>query len=537
MLFFYPVAGITQPVSLGNRIATFTKVWGFLKYYHPEVAKGKQDWDTAFMNRVIDVSLLETKEAASNYYINWINSLGTVNACSRCKYAPAVTFNYDNEWLNDTSLFTEALIEKLRWIASNRNTGDNFYVQQNKNVANTSYENEKTYADSAFPSVNMRLLSLARYWNIIQYFFPYKYVIGSDWKNVLTDMVPKFRDAKDTLAYHLAMKELVAGINDSHAQFNTKYTNEWLGFKWPPFIFSIIDNKAVVTSFYNDTLCRENDIRIGDVFLKVDGKDIAEKIREQWKYASASNDAVKLRGMAYTIFNGPTDSVKVSFERDGQVEEKIMGRYFFRSFHYKHLNGGRDSFRIINNNTGYVNLGWLMPDRVDEVMKYFKNTSAIIFDVRNYPNGTMYKIAEHLNKEKTKFVTFTAPDLHYPGTYYYTKVLSCGKKNPGYYKGKVILLFNEQTQSHAEFTLMALKTAPNVVCIGSQTSGADGNVSSVIFPGNYKTHFTGIGVYYPDGKETQRIGIVPDIEIKPTIAGIRAGKDELVERALIEAGK
>ena len=41
-----------------------------------------------------------------------------------------------------------------------------------------------------------------------------------------------------------------------------------------------------------------------------------------------------------------------------------------------------------------------------------------------------------------------------------------------------------------------------------------------------------IGVYYPDGKETQRIGIVPDIEIKPTIAGIRSGRDELLEKAI-----
>jgi C-terminal processing protease CtpA/Prc len=43
---------------------------------------------------------------------------------------------------------------------------------------------------------------------------------------------------------------------------------------------------------------------------------------------------------------------------------------------------------------------------------------------------------------------------------------------------------------------------------------------------------SGIGVYYPDGKETQRIGIVPDIEVKPTIRGILEGKDELLEKAI-----
>jgi C-terminal processing protease CtpA/Prc len=43
---------------------------------------------------------------------------------------------------------------------------------------------------------------------------------------------------------------------------------------------------------------------------------------------------------------------------------------------------------------------------------------------------------------------------------------------------------------------------------------------------------SGIGVFYPDKKPTQRVGIVPDIEVRPTIAGIRAGRDEVLERGL-----
>jgi C-terminal processing protease CtpA/Prc len=43
---------------------------------------------------------------------------------------------------------------------------------------------------------------------------------------------------------------------------------------------------------------------------------------------------------------------------------------------------------------------------------------------------------------------------------------------------------------------------------------------------------SGLGVYYPDGTETQRVGIVPDIIIKPTIKGIKEGKDEVLEKAI-----
>ena len=86
---------------------------------------------------------------------------------------------------------------------------------------------------------------------------------------------------------------------------------------------------------------------------------------------------------------------------------------------------------------------------------------------------------------------------------------------------------------------MGFQTSGKTTIIGSQTGGADGNVSDLNVFKQIYTRFTGLGVYYPDGRETQRIGIVPDIEVKPTIKGIQEGRDEVLERALnfIETGK
>ena len=84
---------------------------------------------------------------------------------------------------------------------------------------------------------------------------------------------------------------------------------------------------------------------------------------------------------------------------------------------------------------------------------------------------------------------------------------------------------------------MAFRAGDKTTVIGSTTAGADGNVSRIDLPGGMRTVISGIGVYYPDGKETQRIGIVPDIEVTPTIEGIKSGRDEVLEKAieLIEA--
>lgn len=76
------------------------------------------------------------------------------------------------------------------------------------------------------------------------------------------------------------------------------------------------------------------------------------------------------------------------------------------------------------------------------------------------------------------------------------------------------------------------RAGQNTTIIGSQTAGADGTISKVNLPGGIQTWITGAGVYLPDGGEIQRVGVIPDIEVKPTIEGIREGRNELVEKAI-----
>ena len=101
------------------------------------------------------------------------------------------------------------------------------------------------------------------------------------------------------------------------------------------------------------------------------------------------------------------------------------------------------------------------------------------------------------------------------------------------------MLVNETTVSRAEFITMAFQTVPGAKVIGIQTAGADGNVSMIPLPGQISVPFTGIGVFYPDGTETQRVGVRIDIPVELTIAAAREGRDEVLERAVryIDSGE
>ncbi|UKT65611.1 S41 family peptidase [Pedobacter mucosus] len=535
LLSFIIANSVVAHAKETNQIATFIKIWGFLKYHHPTVAKGKIDWDKEFTNGVNEVKISRSKEAINLYYTTWINGLGKLEKCKACRIKDVSEdkFNVNMNWLKDSTSLSPELIDKLMNIQANRNQNRNYYVNQVEGVGNTEFKNEKAYPDSIYPSKELRLLTLARYWKIVEYFYPYRYKTNQNWDAVLVEMIPKFESAADTTDYHLTILELTAKVNDSHAKFSTRNTNEYFGFKWVPFSFKIIGDKAVVTGFYNDSLCRKNDIRIGDTFMKIDGLPIATIVKKNSKYVGASNESVKLRDMYNILFNGNSETVETEFDRNGVVGKKNIDRVAYDKLNYKWNSSNiKDTVKILEGNVGYINLGNLQRNQVASTLAKVKNTNAIIFDIRNYPNQTMYLLADFLNVDRKAFVKTSIPNINHPGTFNFSKDLYCGQKNANYYSGKVVLLCNETTQSHAEFTMMALQTAPNVRIVGSQTSGADGNTSLITLPGGFKTWITGIGIYYPDGKETQRIGIVPDVKVTPTISGIRLAKDEVLEMAI-----
>jgi C-terminal processing protease CtpA/Prc len=81
-----------------------------------------------------------------------------------------------------------------------------------------------------------------------------------------------------------------------------------------------------------------------------------------------------------------------------------------------------------------------------------------------------------------------------------------------------VILVDEVSQSQAEYTAMAFRSTRNATVVGGTTAGADGNVSPIPLPGGLRSMVSGIGVFYPDKRPTQRIGIIADIEATPTIS-------------------
>jgi len=240
-----------------------------------------------------------------------------------------------------------------------------------------------------------------------------------------------------------------------------------------------------------------------------------------------------------TLLHGNSPVADVVIERDGKLMEKKIHRYPWEEIKPWMTPSKEGMWKMLEEGVGYIHMGRLKQDSIKEIMNALKDTRAIVLDIRNYPQGTAQQLSRYTHPKATPFVYATVPQTDRPGLFEKSKDFLCGTQNKQPYKGKLILLVNESTQSHAEFSTMLLQTAPAVVTIGNQTAGADGNVSTIVFPGGYSTMMSGLGVYYPDGTPTQRVGVRVDITVTPTLAAVLKGRDEIQERALqyIHTGK
>lgn len=523
--------------SLGNsdELELLGQVWGFLKYHHPAIADGKYNWDYELFRILPTYNAAKNKKDRANILITWIDSLGELTECKECETSSEGVFKEpDLNWIMNQGV---GLKEKLINIHRNRNQDEHYYVELVENVMNPNFTNEDAYSTMSYPDDGFRLLSVFRYWNMINYFFPYKYLIDKDWNSVLEEYIPIFISAKDELEYELAVLKLIGEIKDTHAYLggDANKIASWKGDNIAPVRVKFVENKLVVTDYYNSELKEITGLEVGDVITKINGQPIGKLIDEKAVYYPASNLSSQLRDLSMDLLRSNASEIEISYLRDNLNEEtKILKLYPRGSIrvYYGEKRNIDYTYKLLDDNIGYVTLATIKDEDIPRIKEEFKDTKGMIIDIRNYPSTFVpFSLGSYFVSKQTPFVKFTIGSIKTPGEFGMSSSFSIPSVgNP--YKKKLMVLINEQTQSSAEYTAMAFRAGDNTTIIGSSTAGADGNVSNILLPGGLATGFSGIGVYYPNGNETQRIGIVPDIEVSTTIEGIRMGRDEVLEKAI-----
>lgn len=533
---------LKDPRAVGN-LETLCRVWGYAKYHHPAFCDTLRRVDVdsalfALLPRVVHAD----RVTRNRHLLDWVRSLGdyTPNRIE-CEQALApydLVETADLGWTADTVLLggeLSKLLQDLRYAER----GENYYLRLGQPDQGPDYQYLSLRGESFYPTPQMdsglNLLLLFRLWNVIEYYAPYRAVTLHPWNEVLSTYIPLVGVETDGRRFARLYMRLIRELNDGHvyAPIEMLFGQRILPV-WP-----LQAEGRLFVGYSGDSALER-----GDEVVAIDGEPISERLELLREYASRSNEASLRKALRFYGLRTRRDTAEVVRRRAGACDTLRVATvpYGRVSPLYDPAQLVQPPFRLLVDSVGYIYAGTFSREYLAEVGQTLPHTRALIIDLRTYPlnvDGALIALAaqslctESVVAWQTLHQTLALPGLFFRQEQWLDNGFEEGAAQcTEPYKGRVILLVNELTQSNPEFQAMALQRCPQTLTIGSPTSGADGDIVSLPLPGGLMTYFSGIGIFYPDGTPTQNVGVRLDVEVLPTAEGLQAGRDLALEKAL-----
>jgi C-terminal processing protease CtpA/Prc len=389
----------------------------------------------------------------------------------------------------------------------------------------------------ALPDRATRIFAALKFWHVIERHSPYLDLLDTPWAASRDTLVRAFTAAEDSLAYARAMADAARRLHDGHAYVaGGSYTSTLLPSGMPAVRVRFIEGRPIVTRIFNPSTAAG--VRVGDEVLQVAGLPVNQRITELRTLISASTPWGLDDKVGLSLLAGPVgDSVRVVLQGEtGVPRALVLPRHHEDYTTLYHRERDTDIIREVAPGIGYVDLDRLEFGQVDSVFSRFADADAIILDMRGYPNGTVWQIAPRLAERPAVVARFLTPapglPSPEPGSLAFVQQVIPDADPARRFRGRTVMLMDERSQSQAEHTGLWLRAANGTVFVGGPTAGANGEITGVSLPGGYTIGFTGQQVTWPNGSQLQRRGLQPDVAAAPTVAGIRNGRDEVLEAAI-----
>ena len=527
---------LTMPPEgeIHENLALLGKVWGFVKYTHDSFITGRLDWDRELLRLVPLV--LDGGDVRVILY-EWFVGLGDDGYDNNLPPDERLRPMADMSWLNYDYLGPLAVhLNRFNGIETQDKSRAPVFLHP---LGFIDFSNQRLHFGMDFNDAGYRLLGLFRLWNAMNYFFPHFDALDTNWNDLLFEFIPMMLEGTDRHSYMLTLAALTHHLRDGALDFRgTTFLFDEFGRYVAPVQLIAAEGQLVV---YYVPRAIEN-LQKGDVIFSVNGRRIGEVTAEIRRFKSYPNDDKALDYLAgrwtETIGQGTSHTLR-SHEREIEVEVlrgrfgetvRVSGNLTPRLVKTQAV----ASHALLDENIGLINPS-VQSSAVHSIMENFAATYGIIVDLRIFPhNDFAMTMLQYLLEEPLPFLYRSTPALTNPGQRVYSHLYHYIPENPDafIYKRPVVLLMDTQSFHNQEWSIMYLRAAPNVTVIGTYSMGAAGNVVSLPIPGGSAVWFTSTGVYTPEGGQTFRVGLAPDIRVDRTIEGLREGRDEIMEAAI-----
>jgi|GEM_PF-5270363 len=505
------------------------KSWGYLKYHHPDVTQGKYNWDSVL---IADIRLAKMSKDHSQVIEKLMQQAGTYKEVKVSLLPDSLFSNTDFSWID--RLPSAAQRQYFKDLKHQVRSNDQRYVTNKSPYGETGwalFNADTAYSSSKIIDGNIGLLTLFRYWNAVDYFAPYRHLIHNNWDSTLVHLIPQFNAVKNHFELLRLCEKLGALTNDGHSYLSARPIYEFYGLKSPAFTLKFVEGNYVVHQSRNDTLFAATGLQPGDIIVKKEGRHIDAIVADRMPYTVQSNTDFAYYRIGVDLLNANKDSIAITVNRNGATFTKHIKLY-----ENMPAQRGRPIWRNINDSTAFVQLHRLRKDTLPSFFRDIASSKVLIIDARGYPRFDIwYEFLSYVQNKNTPFCYYQNAVINRPGYFYYNQ-------NPAdfywvapkqdQYKGQIYLLVDESCGSLGEGFPLSIQYLANAKTIGSRTGGFNGNITGVTVGGGGYLLFSGLGVLAANGHQTQQNGIHIHYEVRPTIQGIREGRDEVLEMAL-----
>lgn len=515
-----------EPDSLQiHAIVQASRIWGFAKYHHPAFASRSINADAEYFCLLNEV--LQAPDSMKNdICLKWISGLGPYAIRDKEDDENIETFN-DFNWISDSLHLGKALSDSLMRLR-NADPENNRYVKQTP--VNVSYI-ETQYSDIPKDDVAYRLLGVAKFWNAVDSYSPNRNLTDRPWDDVLAEYIALAFDR--SVSFSALYSRMVSELCDTHV-------NSWyvpiFGGRFVPLMCQFAEDRLFVT----DTCSLvPNNFEIGDEIILIDSVSPIKRLDELAPYIPHSNRSSLLRDGSYATLLTAKNEACVEYVRGGKTYTTMIssvdGSKFVNRRFSSQNTSTKPGFKEVAGGIGYINISNLTCKDEQDLENFLASCDKLIIDLRAYPAeyDVLHKLLPtFFFSQAREAAEVLLPQAHRPGGFIRTTVSTRKTSDPDkLYKGKVVLLVNAHSQSMSEYFTMFLQTIPGSVTVGSQTAGADGDVTRIQLP--YASfNITGAGICYPDGTNAQRNGVKIDKVVEPSAEGMIRGVDEQLQVAI-----
>lgn len=236
----------------------------------------------------------------------------------------------------------------------------------------------------------------------------------------------------------------------------------------------------------------------------------------------------------FSPFN--VSSYNIAIRKPANFNWRTLNEYYMPNmwstgvFSHDFLDSGR---------VGYIRYGSFMSEfteeQMDFLLKRYKDTKGIIFDVRENGGGSVFNVPKILKRftqtEVTAgyFITRNGPahsDFSERENFIVTP--HDGIK----YLNKVVVLCDRGSYSATTLFSLATKAFPNMVLMGDTTGGGGGLPNGGQLPNGWTYRFSVSQLLDLNGKNFAEDGVPPDIQVSFNWNDLT--RDEILERAIAE---